>query len=238
MQAKDRVIAALDFTDGDLALELAGRLREWVGLFKVGLPLIVGSGFSIVDRLRREGHAVVLDLKYHDLPDRVESAVRAAARKGTAMVTVQALGGSDMLKASMRSLSEMTIIPGVPPPRIIATTVFSHVAREALEQVGFGEDPRALSLRLARLALDAGVDGVMVSPRWAAEVRELAGPDALILCPGIRAPGDTHDAHGIEAAEAIRAGASHVIVGAPLRRASDPQALARSIVEEIAHVAA
>jgi orotidine-5'-phosphate decarboxylase len=238
MQARERVIAALDFTDGDLALELAGRVRASVGLFKVGLPLVVGAGFGIVDRLRREGHAVVLDLKYHDLPDRVESAVRAAARKAAAMVTVSALGGSGMLRASMRALSEVTIVPGVPPPRIVATTLFSHVDDEALRELGFAEGPRELTLRLVRLALGAGVDGVMVAPRFAAEVRALAGPDVLILCPGIRAPGDAHDAHGVEAADAIRAGASHVIVGAPLRRAADPEALAAALVQEVAHATA
>jgi len=238
MEPKDRVILALDFSDIDLALELADRVRDYVGLCKVGLPLLMGSGFTAVDLLRREGHKVFLDLKFHDIPTAVEMAVRESARRCVRLVTVHAAGGPAMLKRAVNALSDMTLIPGEPPPRVLAVTLLTHLDREQLDAIGIDGDPAQAALRMARLAHDIGTDGVIASPREAAAVREACGPGFLIVCPGIRSsgkrPGDDQT-RVASAAQAVRDGADYVVVGRPIRQSADPVAAARALVEEIAN---
>ncbi len=237
MQPRDRLILALDLTDGDLALELADRVRESAGMVKVGMPLLLSAGVEIVDHLNREGHQVVLDLRLHELPERVEAAVRAASRRGARMITVQGLGGARMMRAAVHGLSDLTLIPGQPASQIIASTLPAHSDAEQLAELGFDDDPAALCSRLTELATRAGLDGALVPARWIAAVRQALGEGPLLLCPGIRAPGDD-DAHGVSATQALRNGASHLVVGNPIRRAADPGSVARALLEEIADATA
>lgn len=237
MKPRDRIVLSLDFSDVDLALELVERTRSHVGMFKVGLPLIARSGFSVLGRLRQERVEVFLDLKFHDVPSAVETAVRESARYCARMVTVHALAGTAVIRAALRSLSEMTLIPGEPLPQIIAVTLTPNLDRTQLEELGLGDDPVAVAVRLAQLALAAGADGVLCAPTDARAIREACGPDCTIVCSGIRSsamPSGELVRVGT-AAEAIRAGADHVIVGRSVRVASDPAAEVCKIIEEITH---
>jgi orotidine-5'-phosphate decarboxylase len=237
MKPNDRVILALDFSDLDMALDLADRVRDYIGMCKVGLPLLLGAGFSAIDQLRKEGHQVFLDLKFHDIPTTVEAAVRESARRCVRLVTVHAAGGPLMLRHAVGALSDMTLIPGEAPPRVLAVTLLTSIDEQQLSAVGIDSSPSEVALRMARLARDNGTDGVIASPQEAAAVREGCGRGFLIVCPGIRPAGEASgdQARVGTAAQAVRDGADYLVVGRPIRNAADPVAAARALVEEIAN---
>jgi orotidine-5'-phosphate decarboxylase len=238
MQPKDRLILALDFADIDLAHELADRVRQHFGYVKVGLPLVIGSGLSSVERLRRAGHQIFLDLKYHDIPSSVQAAVRESARQCARLVTVHALGGPSMLRAAVRALSDLTIIPGEQPPRLLAVTILTHLTADELKAIGISEDPKHAAVTLAKIAQDAGIDGVVASPQEVAAIRKACGNHFLIVCPGIRPAGSQagDQARIATPAQAIRDGADYLVIGRPIRNATDPVAAAKAIVDEITQV--
>lgn len=240
MEPRDRLILALDLSDAELALELADRTREHVGLVKVGLPLLLRAGLGVVDRLRRDGHQIFLDMKFHDIPSTVEIAVRESARWRVRLATLHALAGPKVLSRSIRTLSEMTVVPGEQPPRLLAVTVLTHMDPAELERIGLGRDPVAAARSLARMACEAGVDGLVASAHEVPALRETCGRDVIIVCPGIRLQGQEarDQSRTATAAEAIRLGADYLVVGRPIHMAADPVAAARAVVEEIAHAQA
>ncbi len=228
MNPRDRLIFALDVDSAAQAEDLVRLLASEVGVFKVGLELFVAAGPEVVARVRRAGaRAVFLDLKLHDIPATMRAAARAAAGLGVDLMTCHAdqagiFSGLDLGGA-----------------QLLGVTVLTSLGPEELRDMGYPDElthPQALVLHRARLALAAGCAGVVCSGWEAEAVRGLLGPEALVVCPGIRpASGEAHDQKRVMTpARAMAAGASHIVVGRPIRTAADPVAAARDMVAGIA----
>jgi orotidine-5'-phosphate decarboxylase len=225
----DRLIVALDFPSAEAALELACQLQGTCRWFKVGMELYYAAGNSVIDRLRDRGFEVFLDLKLHDIPNTVAGAVRSVAGAGASLLTVHAGGGEQMLRAAAQAASA----PG--SPRLLAVTVLTSMDAAELATVGVSDTPATQVLRLAQLARAAGIDGLVCSPEEVAAVRELMGPSALLVTPGIRPAGATvgDQSRIATPADAIVRGASMLVVGRPITQAADPAKAAAAILEQI-----
>ncbi len=231
MRGRDRIVAALDVPDPAAAAALAGKLAGHVGMYKVGLELFVAHGRAAIDSVRPFGLPIFLDLKLHDIPQTVEAAARGAGALGAALVTVHASGGAEMIAAARRGLSAGAAAAGVAAPKLLAVTVLTSLGADDLRAVGFAGTPAEAALRLSRVAMKAGADGLVCSPEEVAELRRELGPAPLLVVPGIRpagaAAGDQRRTGTPRAA--VEAGASHLVIGRPLRDAPDPAAAADSI---------
>jgi len=225
---RDRIVVALDVPDPAAAAELARKLDGHVGMVKVGLELFVAHGKAAVDAVKTISLPVFLDLKLHDIPNTVEAAARGAASLGAALLTVHASGGAAMIRAARKGLEAKGT-------RLLAVTVLTSLGEDDLGAVGLSGSPAEAALRLARLAISAGADGVVCSPAEAGLLRRELGPGPLLVVPGIRpAGGATHDQQRTGSArEAVRAGASLVVVGRPIREAKDPAAAADELAREM-----
>jgi orotidine-5'-phosphate decarboxylase len=228
LDPKDRLIPALDVEIADEAARLAAELSPVVSTFKIGLRLFVRNGPAIVRRIADGGGRIFLDLKLHDIPDQVEAACRGAADLGIDLLTVHASGGAEMMRAAVKGAGGRL--------RLLAVTVLTSLDEAATARLfGRGMTVEERSAAWAREAVEAGADGVVASPQEAATLRAVLPPDALIVTPGIRGAGEAtgDQARHASAAAAIRAGASHLVVGRPILRAPDPAATARALIEEI-----
>ncbi|MBN2247450.1 MAG: orotidine-5'-phosphate decarboxylase [Coriobacteriia bacterium] len=232
---KDRMIVALDLPDGSSAIEMARTLVGTAGWVKVGMTLFYAEGPSIVRELRSLGFKVFVDLKLHDIPHQVEGACRMLTRAGADMFTVHAFGGRAMLESAMSATADAARKFGTKPPSVIAVTVLTSLDDAALETMGVERPAAEQAVMLATLARDSGCDGVVCSPNEAAAVRALLGAEALVVTPGVRPAGDAvgDQARTATPAEAIAAGASHLVIGRPITGASDPAAAARAIRTEM-----
>lgn len=234
MDPRDRVIVAIDTASPEAAEAIADRLAGATRWFKVGSELYTAAGPSAVRAFTRRGR-VFLDLKYHDIPATVSGAVAAAARLGIAMCTVHAAGGAAMMRAAREAADRATEVAGGERLRIIGVTLLTSEDPEALREVGLAGSPREVTLRLARLAREAGLDGVVTSPLEVVDVRAACGPGFLIVCPGIRPEGAARDDQRRVGTprEAIAAGADFLVVGRPITRARDPRAAFEEIVGQM-----
>jgi orotidine-5'-phosphate decarboxylase len=228
--SNERLIVALDFPDASAALACADKLAGSVSWFKVGLELYLAAGDSVVSELKRRGHHVFLDLKLHDIPNTAASAVRSLARLEPDLLTVHAAGGRAMLTAvaeAARSLPH--------PPRLLAVTVLTSMDAAALAETGVSASPVEQVLRLARLAAECGLDGMVCSPAEVAALHS-ALPKALLVTPGIRPAGaDAGDQKRIATPQfALAAGASKLVIGRPITAAADPKAAAQAILSDMA----
>jgi len=222
------LIVALDLPSGREATDLAGRLPglEWV---KIGSVLFAREGTSLVREFAARGVRVFLDLKWHDIPNIVASAVAAARELGVSMATVHTLGGSSMLASAAQAAGDDMAVVGV-------TVLTSHDAGELESVLGRGvPDVGFEAERLARAALKAGLRGVVASGQELGLLREALGSSPWIVVPGIRAPGEPSgdQVRTIDAAEAVRRGATHLVVGRPITAARDPVAAYRRLVEAL-----
>ncbi|MBT2452140.1 orotidine-5'-phosphate decarboxylase [Streptomyces sp. ISL-43] len=235
--ADRRIIVALDFADRPDAEALVARLGDACGSYKVGLELLTAAGPDLVRELVGRGHEVFLDLKLFEIPNSVAGAVRAAGALGASMVTVHSMGGTGIMTAAVEAAREF---PGL---RVLALTVVTSMTGSDLADIGIGADPDEQVLRLARLAAEAGCDGVIASPREAGPLRALLGRDPLIVTPGVTlagvtpAGGDSDGDTGGHARAgspwaAFGAGASHIVVGRSVTRAPDPVAALRRIASD------
>jgi orotidine-5'-phosphate decarboxylase len=229
--ARERLIVALDAPSAAAALELVNRLESTCQWFKVGLELFSAAGPSIVEELTRRGHSIFLDLKFHDIPNTVAGAVRSAAGLGARMMTIHALGGPAMLEAARAALDGMA-----DPPTLLAVTVLTSMDSGQLKSVGVDDAPAAQVERLAQVGLKAGIRGFVCSPQEVAALRALAGPEATLVIPGVRPAGAAvGDQKRIATpAEALRQGASYLVVGRPITQAENPAEAAERILNEIA----
>jgi orotidine-5'-phosphate decarboxylase len=228
------LLVALDVDTAWEALALADTLRGVAGGFKIGSRLFTAEGPSVVTRLVDRGDRVFLDLKFHDIPSTVAGAVEAATRLGVWMLNVHASGGLDMMRAAKAAAAETSAKTGARAPLVIAVTVLTSLEQQALARLGVGEGVEPHVDRLARLTSEAGLDGVVASPQEITRIRQWADSRFLIVTPGIRTGERTDDqARTSGAAEALRAGASYLVVGRPIIKAADPRAAAGRIVEEL-----
>jgi orotidine-5'-phosphate decarboxylase len=230
----DRLIVALDTSSLDEAEAVADQLDGAVRWFKIGPHLFTGSGPAAVAAMLKRGN-VFLDLKFHDIPTVVASGVAAAARLGVSLCTVHALGGRAMMEAAARAATEGAAGPRDRRMRVIGVTLLTSSDAATLADIGVPESPGAMTLRLARLAREAGLDGVVVSPLEATAVRRDCGPEVLLVCPGIRPEGvGADDQRRTDTpAAAIAAGADMLVVGRAITRAPDPRAAAEEVLRQI-----
>jgi orotidine-5'-phosphate decarboxylase len=236
----DKLLVALDVDGAPRALQLAAELGGLVGGVKVGSRLFTLEGPALVRRLVDAGHRVFLDLKFHDIPNQVAQAVESAVHTGAWIINVHASGGMPMMQAAARSGRETAARLGRPAPLLIAVTVLTSMDQHALRQVGVERPMLDHVLALARLAREAGLDGVVASPQETAAIRRACGPDFAIVTPGIRGAAATaqkdDQARTMGPADAIRAGASYIVVGRPIIAAPDPRAAAEAIAGELAAI--
>ena len=230
--AKDRIIVALDVETMAGALKLVDRLSTDVGAFKIGKQLFTATGPDAVRLIHERGGKVFLDLKFHDIPTTVAKASVEAARLGAFMFNMHALGGAAMMREAVRAVRAL---PGA-QPLMIAVTVLTSMGVGDLKPLGIDLPVDELVVRLARLAKEAGMSGVVASPREIGLIKKACGPEFLVVTPGIRPAGaDANDQkRAMTPREAVQAGADFIVVGRPITHAPDPQAAARKIAEEIA----
>lgn len=228
--AQQRLIVALDVPDAAAARRLVQRLDGAAGYFKVGLELAMDPGyFALVEWLRGQGHQVFCDLKLHDIPATVGRAVERLSASGANLLTVHA-GQRAMLEAAAEARG--------PDLRVIAVTALTSLDQDDLHDLGIAVPVDELVLRHARRTREAGLDGVVCSGQEVRRVRAALGPSALAVTPGIRPAQTDASNHGdqkrvVTPQAAIAAGASHIVVGRPIRDADDPAGAARAIVAEI-----
>jgi orotidine-5'-phosphate decarboxylase len=230
------VITALDFPDAESALALVDRLGEEGSFYKVGLELFTRAGPAVVEELVRREKRVFLDLKFHDIPNTVTGAVRSAASLGVDLLTVHSAGGGEMMQAAREAVAGATAGGGA--TRVVAVTILTSLGVPQLEAV-WGREIGALRedvLRLATLAQESGLDGVVASALETEAIRRRLGPDPLIVTPGIRPAGtDTNDQNRVATpADAVRFGSSHLVLGRAVTRAEDPLGALRAIKAEVA----
>lgn len=224
------VVVALDYPAAEPALELAARLSPELCRLKVGKELFTRCGPSLVDKLQQRGFEVFLDLKFHDIPNTVAAAVRAAAELGVWMVNVHASGGRRMMEAAVESLSGFSN-----KPLLIAVTVLTSMSEEDLLELGYTETARQRVLRLAALAADSGMDGVVCSAQEAADLRRARGESFCLVTPGIRLAGDDagDQRRVLTPADAVAEGADYLVIGRSITAADDPLAALRRVHAEL-----
>lgn len=229
-QVDPRVIVALDFPNASSALALAERLSPTACKLKVGKELFTAAGPELVRQLVKMGFPVFLDLKFHDIPNTVAAACRAAAELGVWMLNVHASGGRNMMEAARAAVEH-----SAHKPLLIAVTVLTSMNEAGLHETGIHATPEEQVTRLAALAKQSGLDGVVCSALEAQCLRAALGEDFVLVTPGIRPVGvDAGDQSRIMTpANAIRAGSDYLVVGRPITQAADPQLALSAINHEI-----
>ncbi len=235
MNANNRLIIALDVDSGEKALGLVKKLKSDVKFFKVGLELFGSCGPRIVQDIKRSGCEVFLDLKFHDIPTTVAKAAVSVTGLGAYMFNVHALGGYDMMKRCGDAVKAEAARLKITRPKVIAVTVLTSMDQASLGKVGVGCNIQDEVVNLARLAKDAGLDGVVASPEEARMIRDDAGDDFIIVTPGVRPSwAATDDQKRIATPkDAVSGGADFIVVGRPITAANDPAEAARKILREI-----
>lgn len=224
------IIVALDYPDAATAIAMARRLSPELCRVKVGKELFTAAGPALLEQLNSLGYQVFLDLKFHDIPNTVAGAVRAAANLGVWMVNVHASGGERMMLAARESLAG---ISGA--PLLIAVTVLTSMTAADLSQVGVGVEPRLQVAQLARLSRDSGMDGVVCSARECDMLRAQLGTGFLLVTPGIRpADADSDDQRRVVSpAQAVTSGSNYLVIGRPITHSDDPAKSLAAIITQL-----
>jgi orotidine-5'-phosphate decarboxylase len=230
MEPSSQIIVALDCDNRATADDIVARLGDECRFYKVGLELLTAVGPRFVEHLVAQGKEVFLDLKLFEIPNSVAGAVRAAGALGVSMVTVHSMGGAGIMRAAVDAAADF---PGL---RVLALTVVTSMTDADLADIGVDDPAQEQVLRLARLADKAGCHGVIASPQDVATLRSELGADALIVTPGVVLPGESPAEHARtdSPCAAIAGGASHVVVGRAVTRATDPAAAFRTVRADIA----
>ena len=229
MSCLSPIIVALDFPNADAALALAAQLDPAQCRVKVGKELFTRCGPSIVEALQAKGFDVFLDLKFHDIPNTTAMAVKAAAEMGVWMVNVHCSGGLRMMAACRNELDKLNGAK----PLLIGVTVLTSMEREDLSGIGLDVEPQTQVLRLAGLAQQAGMDGLVCSAQEAS-VLKVAHPQLQLVTPGIRPAGSAEDDQRriLTPSQALQAGSDYLVIGRPISQAANPpQALAAVLAE-------
>jgi len=229
------IIAALDVPNLDRAVGLAQKLRGAVSTVKIGSELFTSAGPEVVRQLRGSGLGVFLDLKFHDIPNTVKNAVAAATRLNVQMLTVHCSGGTEMLKAAEGSAQETARTLGIEPPLVLGVTVLTSMDQQALASIGVSSSVDAHVEHLAKLAIDAGLRGLVCSPLELAALRKILPSTVKLVTPGIRGAADQSgdQKRTLSARDAIAAGADWLVIGRPISAAPDPRAAAQQILASL-----
>jgi len=229
--ARRRLIVALDVPDAASAVNLLDRLENICHWFKVGLELFIAAGPSVLEPILARGHSVFLDLKLHDIPNTVAGGIRSAASLGVRMLTVHAAGGPAMLNAAQDALGGLTN-----PLQLLAVSVLTSMDAPQLSATGIERSPAEQVSVLAGMALSSGIRGFVCSPQEVSMMRGLTGPEGVLVIPGIRPAGAAigDQKRVASPADALRAGASYLVVGRPITHAANPAAAATGILNEMA----
>jgi len=227
MDARGRLIVALDLSSVEQAQALVARIGPAASFYKIGYQLGFAGGLALVRKLVDDGKQVFLDLKLHDIGNTVEKGVESVAKLGATFLTVH--GYPQTMKAAVAGRGSSQL-------KLLAVTVLTSYDDDDVAAAGYGLNVRDLAARRAAQAREAGIDGLVCSPEEAASLRAIAGKDMVLVTPGIRPAGSaTGDQKRIMTpAKAISAGADYLVVGRPITEAADPKAAAEAIVEEIA----
>ena len=235
MDARDRLICALDFPTFDEAKALVEELGDAVTFYKVGMELFYGAGPDIIRYLKEKDKKVFLDLKLQDIPNTVANSLAVLTRLGADIMNVHAVGGPKMMAEGMKAVKEAAAELGRPAPKLIAVTVLTSMDEAQWKPLNYARPIGEEVLDLAALTKESGLDGVVASPREAAGIRERCGKDFLIVTPGVRpAWAASNDQSRIATpAAAIGNGSTHLVVGRPITRADNKQEAVRKILEEM-----
>jgi orotidine-5'-phosphate decarboxylase len=233
--AKRRLIFALDVDSLEEARNWVELLRGQVGVFKIGKQLFTRCGPQVVRLVRTGGVEVFLDLKYHDIPNTVAMAGLEALRLGVRMFNVHALGGFDMMARLVAEVDAVCPRGNPERPLLLAVTILTSSNDETLRAIGIDRPVTEMVPRLAKLAQNAGMDGVVASPQEVASIRAVCGQDFLTVTPGVRPAFAAQDDQKrvMTPGEALRAGADYLVIGRPISAAKDPAEAARSIIDEM-----
>lgn len=224
MQARDRLVLAVDLSAREDILRLVDDLRGAVGVFKIGLQAFVANGPALVREIVSGGEKVFLDLKIHDIPNTAGHAVAEAETLGATIVTVHASGGDAMLRACAQSGA-----------LVLGVTILTSLDDTDVSRIGFNGSAMESAVRLARLSKSAGLRGVVASPHEIAAIRDACGPDFVILTPGIRPEGEAagDQRRTMTPRDAITAGADYIVVGRPITNAKSRREAALRIVDSM-----
>lgn len=225
-----RIIVALDFSSAEDALRLAERLEPSICRLKVGKELFTAAGPNLVEKLMLKGFDIFLDLKFHDIPNTVANACKAAAHLGVWMINVHALGGRKMLMAAREAIAQGST-------KLIAVTLLTSMDQNDLADIGLQGNPEQIVVRLARLAKGCALDGVVCSALEAANLRQQIGEDFCLVTPGIRPFNDRADDQKriTTPLQAIQNGANYLVIGRPITQADDPLLMCQQLNSEISN---
>jgi len=231
--AREKIIFALDVNGLDEVEKWSELLAAKVGMFKIGKQLFTSAGPAAVRLIQKHGGEVFLDLKYHDIPNTVAMATLEAARLGVKLTNLHALGGYEMMAATMAALDKE--FKGAPRTKVLAVTILTSSTEETLRAVGIDHPVTDMVVRLARLAKSAGVDGVVASPQEVGLIRAACGPDFLIVTPGVRPAFASADDQKriMTPGDAVAKGADYLVIGRPISAAAEPVKAAEMIIDEI-----
>lgn len=236
--ADNRLIVALDFHRFNDVVRLVDTLGDSVDYYKVGMELFYSEGQHVITYLKAKEKNIFLDLKLHDIPNTVAEGLCSLMINGADILNIHASGGYTMMKTAAEKLHAKAEEMGIECPKLIAVTILTSISEEDWKGLGMECSIREQVVRLAKLAKEAGLDGVVASPQEAQAIREACGEDFLIVTPGVRPAGASIDDQSRIAtpAAALQNGASHLVVGRPIRAAEDPKAAAEAIVKEMESV--
>ncbi|MBQ5859865.1 MAG: orotidine-5'-phosphate decarboxylase [Selenomonadales bacterium] len=232
---KDRLIVALDYSSDEPVKQLVTSLDDSVSYYKVGMELYYSVGESIIHYLKEQQKNVFLDLKLYDIPNTVAKGLSALTRLGANMMNVHASGGSLMMQKAVEAVADEAARLSIARPQVIAVTILTSMNQEQWGQMGHTSEISDQVVRLALLAKESGMDGVVASPQEASAIRSVCGDDFLIVTPGVRPIGAAvNDQSRIATpSSALRQGSTHLVVGRPITAAPDGQAAAKAILEEM-----
>lgn len=236
IEAKKRLIVALDVDTRSEAEKLINLLAPYTGAFKIGMQLFNSEGPGFVQDLVKQGVKIFLDLKFHDIPNTVAQAGKVMTRLGVFMYNLHVVGGREMMQKTVEITRKEAELRGINPPLILGVTVLTSInSLQLREEIGIERALTEQVIKWAQLAQASGLDGVVASPQEIEAIRQVCSPDFLIVTPGVRpAWSESHDQKRVMTpGEAVTAGASYLVVGRPITQAKDPVVAAQSIVQEM-----
>lgn len=235
--SKEKIILPLDVDSADKAIDLVRTLKDDVGAFKVGLELVNSAGFGIFDQIKQAGAGKIFyDCKFHDIPNTVAGASRGATRLGVWMFNVHCAGGYAMMKAAKDAARAESDKLGIPCPVVIGVTILTSIDQAVLnDEIRTPGSVADQVVHYAKLAREAGLDGVVASPHEIELIRAACGPDCLIVTPGVRPAGaDIGDQKRVMTpSEAVAKGADYLVIGRPITKADNPKSAAQAIAAEM-----